>query len=178
MKWVESYLRVEPNDAVAREVCLKLHGNRGNSFSVLGKHRESAEDWARVVELSNPPVPAAYRVRLAIERIASDDLARALVQAEIVPPAPRIIGEDCYNLACIFSRSASAIRNDQSIASDQRAKREAHIANALRWLKAAAEAGFFRDPVIRDHAKKDPDLAILRDRPEFRQLVEPSGAKP
>jgi hypothetical protein len=32
--------------------------------------------------------------------------------------------------------------------------------------------GFFRDHANRDHAQKDPDLEVLRERPEFRQLIE------
>ncbi len=78
LREIEPYLKREPNDAVARDVCLKLHGNRAWAFSALGKHRESASDWTRVVELSPEPVPARYRVPLAVELVQADELARAL----------------------------------------------------------------------------------------------------
>jgi eukaryotic-like serine/threonine-protein kinase len=179
LRRLEQYLRAEPNDSVARETCLKLHGNRGLALSVLGKHRESADEWKRVVEISSEPVPSGHHVRLAIELIAADQPVRALAQAQLVKPTPEISGEDCYNLGCIYSRSAVDCRNDQRVPSDQRANRvESHISSASRWLEAAAKAGFFRDPGIRDHAKQDSDLEILRERPEFRQIIESGGAKP
>jgi hypothetical protein len=49
---------------------------------------------------------------------------------------------------------------------------EAHIADALRWLKEAAKTGFFRDPANRKQARNDNDLAILIERDEFRRLIE------
>ena len=72
---VEPYLRTEPNDAGAREVALKLHGNRGLALGYKEKHRESADDWRRVVELAKEPIPHGYRVRLAIELVSAGDVA-------------------------------------------------------------------------------------------------------
>ncbi len=130
------------------------------------------------MELSSQPVPAEYRIRLAIELIYAGEAARALAQAQLVQPTPNISDEDCYNLACIYSRSATNLRNNQGLPSDQRANLvESHISSSLRWLKAAAETGIFGKPEWQDQAKKDSDLDILRDRPEFRQLIESNGAK-
>ncbi len=179
IKRVEACLQTEPNDASVRRTCLELHGNRGYALLGLGRHQESAKEWTRVVELSDPPVPAEYRIRLAIELVSAGEVGQALAQAQVVQPAPGISGVDCYNLGCLFSLCARAVRKDTGRSPDQRANlAESHIAEAIRWLKAAGEAGFFRDPANRELAKKDSDLEILRDRPEFRQLVEPSTAKP
>ena len=73
------YLRNEPNDAVARQTCAFLHGNKAYGLSGLAKHRESATEWTRVVELSPEPVPLPHRIRLALELHAGDQ-PRALVQ--------------------------------------------------------------------------------------------------
>ncbi len=145
----------------------------------LGSHSESAKEWTRVVELSNQPVPADYRIHLAIELVLAGEIGQALTQARLVQPGPQVSVADCYNLACFYSHCAVAVRKDTGHSPDQRAPLvESHVADAIQWLKAAAKAGFFSDPANRDHAKKDPDLEILRDRPEFRQLVELSGTKP
>jgi len=179
LKQVEPYLRIEPHDVEAREVCLKLHGNRGLALSWLGKHRESADDWTRVVELSTEPVPAGYRVRLAMELVQSGELVRALAQAQLVNATPDIASDDCYNLGCLYALEAAAVRKDPNVSPADRARLVgSHIADAMRWLKSAAVAGFFRDSAMRDHALKDTDLEILRDRPEFRRLIEPPAAKP
>ena len=86
---LEPHLRSDPNDASARQTCLELHGNRGLALSFLGKHRESADDWKRVVELSSEPVPSGYRIRLAVELISSGQLDQALTQAQHVKPSRR-----------------------------------------------------------------------------------------
>ena len=181
---MDARLRIEPNDAGARQTCLKLHGNRGFALAAIGKHRESAGEWKRMVDLSTPPAPDDVQARLAIELLYADDLDAALAQAQLVQPVQSVSTPDRYNLACIFSRAAAAIRNDRGVSANQRAKRSAHISDALRWLKAAADAGFFRVPAQWDGARKDTDLEILRDLPEFRQLLDdhqppaPAGSAP
>ena len=52
---LEPYLRIEPNDWEARDMCLKLHGNRAFALAQLGRHRESMREWTRVVELAASP---------------------------------------------------------------------------------------------------------------------------
>jgi eukaryotic-like serine/threonine-protein kinase len=172
LKWVEPYLRLEPKDAVARDVCLKLHGNRGFALSALGKHRESAAEWARVVELSDQPVVADYRIRLALELAPAGELDRALTEADLVKSASGITAFDCYNLACLYALAAAAVRKDQRLTPDQQETgAKALISDAFRWLKAAAAAGVFDDAARRENAKKDNDLAILRDLPEFQRIL-------
>jgi hypothetical protein len=174
---IESCLRTEPNDANARGIGLSLHGNRGYALSALGRHQESAKEWARVVELSKQPVPPEYRVRLAVELISAGDTGQA--EAQLAQPISGISGNDCYNFACIFSRAAAEVSHDQSVPSNQRARRvEAHISNAFRWLKAAAETGIFGKSERRDQAKKDANLEKIRDRPVFCQIIEAAGSKP
>ena len=176
---LERHLEIEPNDVTARNACLQLYGNRGHALSGLGKHRQSANEWTRVVELSAKPVPANHRIRLALELIYSGDLAGALAQVELIKPATDIAKEDCYNLGCVFARCAEASRDDKQLPPDDRARLvESRITDAMRWLRLAAEAGFFNDPTTRDQARIDPDLVILVQRDEFRQLIAPPETKP
>ncbi len=175
---IEGHLRNEPSDAAAREMCLKLHGNRGYAFMGLEKHAESAVEWARVIELSPQPVPAIYRVRLAIELLKAGETARALTEAQLVKPDPTIGGEDRYDLGCIFARSAASIHADSQLVPQERAGREkAQIKNALSWLKLAADLGLFNDPAFCEQVKKDPDLSILVPLDEFRRIIEASRVK-
>ena len=59
--------RAEPHDEEARELSLKLHGNRAYALAAAGRHREAATEWTKVIELSPQPVPPAYRILLAID---------------------------------------------------------------------------------------------------------------
>jgi tetratricopeptide (TPR) repeat protein len=176
---LEQHLKIEPNDMTARNASLQLRGNRAYALTQLGKHRQSAGDWTRVVELSAQPVPAEYRVRLAVALLHAGEQAAAFTQAQFLKPGKAVDKGDCYDLGCIFARAAEAVRNDKQLSADQRAKLvESHISDALSWLVAASKAGFFRDAANRDQAQSDPDLTILRDNETFRQLVEPPQVKP
>jgi len=96
-----------------------------------------------------------------------------------VQRAKAVTGVDCYNLACLFALCAAAAQNDRSEPAVSRAQAsESLIADALRWLESAGEAGFFHDSAMCDHAKNDPDLALLREREVFRKLIGAAKAKP
>jgi tetratricopeptide (TPR) repeat protein/tRNA A-37 threonylcarbamoyl transferase component Bud32 len=170
---IEAYLRAEPDDREARDLCLKLHGNRAYALGALGRHGEASQDWERVVQLSSLPVPVSYRVRLAIELLLIGETARALDQAKLVNPSSEISGDDRYNLGCLFGLLATNASKDSRAVPEERVRLvESFIGEALVWLKSASSAGFFQKPANCDHARKDPDLAILRDRAEFQKLIE------
>jgi eukaryotic-like serine/threonine-protein kinase len=176
---LEPYCRLEPLDELARELCLKLHGNRAHALAATGRHQEAVGEWRRVVELAPQPVPAGYRVFLAFELVHSGDLDGALSQATLAKASPAISGEDRYNLGCVSALVAAAVRKNTQISPKECARRvDSLIADALHSLEGAAATGFFRDPAIRDWARKDPDLAILASRDEFRKLVAPDLVKP
>ena len=82
-----------------------------------------------------------------------------------------------YNAACVYSLCAAAIKPDPDAltAESRRAgtARQQHIAAALATLREAIAAGW-NDFA---HMQKDPDLAQLRDMPEFKALLPGSNAK-
>ena len=85
---------------------------------------------------------------------------------------PGISAEQQYNLSCVSALCAVAVRSNAKLAPQERARLvEIHSIEALRSLKGAAMTGFFREPANRDWARKDPDLAILAERDEFRTLI-------
>lgn len=77
-----------------------------------------------------------------------------------------------YNYACVFALASVAARADQRVAPAERQRRaDSYARTALTWLKRAADTRFFDDPTHRDQARRDPDLASLRETSEFRKLV-------
>ena len=75
-----------------------------------------------------------------------------------------------YNAACVYSLCAAAIKPESdALTAEQSAARQQHIADALATLREAIAAGF-KDFA---HMQKDPDLAPLRDLPEFKELTKP-----
>ncbi len=175
---LEAYLKREPNDAIARSNCLSLHGNRALALQRIGRHRESAQEWTRVVELADPPGRFPYRVGASLEYFAAGDPESAERIADAITIEPGQPAVDRYNAACVHARLASAVRADPKLAGAARTKKvEARIARALEWLEAARDLGYFRDPANRKDAREDSDLVILRDRPRFQALVAEPAAE-
>ena len=77
--------------------------------------------------------------------------------------------DDLYNLACGHGVLVAALRKASPDTTEDEQWREAkHIAAALATLRQAVAAGYsdFK------HMATDPDLAPLRDLPEFQALIK------
>ena len=173
---IESYVRKEPNDALARDICLKLHGNRGHALEAQGKHKESAADSARVVELASEPAAASYRIVLAVELLQTGDLERAVAEAERAMGTPGLGAGELYNIGCVFSLAAAAANSDKLASREVRgAAQSSHTSRASRALRKAAGGGLFGDPAMRDQARTDADLQFVREHQEFRQIFDGAG---
>jgi hypothetical protein len=170
----EPYLRIEPNDQVARDFCMKLYGNRSHSFGALGKGRESAQDWAKVVELAPEPVPPQYRIMFGLKLLKIGELDRAVSQVDLAKKAAGGSREDLYDLACFYSRAAGSVLRDDRRKKNERLRLfETYVGEGLAALRKAAHSGLFRNTAMRETAQKDSDLEILRSRDEFHGIVSP-----
>jgi hypothetical protein len=107
---------------------------------------------------------------------------------ETTTPLQRFFGRvgDCRGFGAVFSTgrryqkrfALSSSMKTRAMEFEERAGLEkSHFKNALFWLKSAAEAGLFNDPAVCDQARKDPDLAVLVERDEFRGIIGPPGMK-
>lgn len=173
LKVLDRDVKLEPNDTIVVETCLKLHGNRALALGAAGRHGEAAREWTRVIELSSTPVPPDCRLNLAIELIKSGETDRASRQIGLVNRTELVGGLDRYNLGAYFALAADAARKDPKPNSEQRTRLVgANIADALKWMNLASETGLFRDAGMRERIKNDDDVAILKDNPEFRRLTE------
>ena len=76
--------------------------------------------------------------------------------------------DDLYNLACGHGVHVAALRRASPEPNEDEQRREAqHVAAALATLRQSIAAGYsdFK------HMATDPDLAPLRDLPEFKALL-------
>jgi tetratricopeptide (TPR) repeat protein len=175
---IDRYVRGATDFPHARRACLALHGNKALALSGKKDHRGAVKEWERVIELSDQPVPFEHRIHLGFELAESGERARAIGYARGMKASDVASGLDCYNLASLYSVCAALARDDKELSAEQRkALEKSDLDDAMQWLRAAAAAGLFADPAQREHAKADPDLATLRNRKEFGELLESAGAK-
>jgi non-specific serine/threonine protein kinase len=129
-----------------------------NALGALGK-ADALRNWrlrriqALETHLHKVPEDVRARVMLAIDYAASDRLDDALREVNLAVGLRRDDASVLYNAACAYCMLK---RKDE----------------ALSALRKAREAGF-RDS---DWARRDPDLALLHDDPEFDRLYPATGS--
>jgi len=111
-------------------------------------------------------IPAVMDVRLR-HFAKTTDAAGCGATAKMWEELKRSDAGSLYNAACFRAVTAGVIRaGNQS--EDAAKKAAAEAERAMDWLKQAVVAGF--NDVA--HMKQDTDLEALRDRDDFRKLLE------
>jgi tetratricopeptide (TPR) repeat protein len=122
----------------------RFHNNLGLVYSALGRQEDAIAAYQRAIELD--PNDAVSQASFAA---ACRELGREQEYEEHIQRARGLMAnESDYNKACI-----------ESIAGNVEAALE-HLAKALE-----------KHPGQRAWARRDPDLAFIRDDPRFRELV-------
>jgi tetratricopeptide (TPR) repeat protein len=120
------------------------HNNLGNVYRDLGRQEEAIAAYRRAIEL-DPDFALPHGGLAGIYRRLEDEAK----QQHHLTEARRLIDSDDHgNLACL-----------ESIAGN--------VDTALEHLGKALE----KTPGLRALARRDPDLASIRDDPRFRELV-------
>jgi hypothetical protein len=79
-----------------------------------------------------------------------------------------VAGDPLYNLACACALAAAAAKGEPAAA-------DRYAARAVELLTRAHDTGFFKDPAHAGLLRKDPDLAALAGREDFRELCRRVG---
>jgi len=96
-------------------------------------------------------------------------MLEGLENAGRLPVSPKN-QNNLYNAACVYSLAAAAIKPQKDgdpLTAEQSAARQKHVADSLATLREAIAAGY-KDFA---HMQEDPDLAPLRELPEFKALL-------
>ncbi len=161
---LEGVLAKEPKHTIALYYLSYCESWRARALDALGRHAEALQRWDRSIALdtrNDPALRAGKSVALAHAGSvdAAVELADQTAKAEI--PA----AEDVLALARAYALASG-------LASSDAARAEELGARAVRSLERAAKAGYFAAPETIDAAERDPDLAALRERADFRGLLE------
>lgn len=148
------------------DVQMKLtnaYWRRAEVRTKLKNYDEGLKDWDRALE------HAANEDKLAIRLPRAAALARAGKHAEAVKEADAMMvkaksGDALFRFARVYALAATA-------AKDQKALSETYAQQAMKALTAAIEKGYFKSGAEQAMLHDDPDLQVLRDRPEFKKML-------
>jgi tetratricopeptide (TPR) repeat protein/tRNA A-37 threonylcarbamoyl transferase component Bud32 len=178
LRRVEPRLRAEPSDVLALSSASNLHGNRALAFQAQDKRLEAFEEWKRHLECLPTSLPNAYRLSAAITVARAGAFDPALDYTRLIESKGDLDPADWYNIACVHSVIAEVARKDPHLSADQQETRyQAGLSEAFKYLKKAAEAGFFRNVEMRRKAREDEDLRALHKLPEFDAILESGGSR-
>jgi tetratricopeptide (TPR) repeat protein len=128
---------------------------------LVGAHRVRAGLFAGL-DLEAAEVKHGQR---ALSLAHSGKFNDALKEAEALAAQDGLSAEGCYTLARVYALLAQARKKDDAQGRDRYAGR------ALELLRRASQAGYFNDAARRDRLRREPDLAPLRDRADFKELM-------
>jgi tetratricopeptide (TPR) repeat protein len=143
--------------AEARNSPCTSHANRALAYQRLGKYGEAIQDWDRAVALDPKGEQSLLRVRRAESLMKAGRVAEAVAEAGALTKAARRDAVEFWILAGVYAQASGKLAD----------REEEYAARAVELLRQAVRAG------SRDAARlaQDPDLAPLRKRADFKNLL-------
>jgi tetratricopeptide (TPR) repeat protein len=157
-------LAQEPNLLRARGSNLMAHWGRARACAMLGRHDGALADYDKAIELDGKKQPG-LRLERAMTLVHLKEYVRAMAEADALAEAKDAPGNVVYDAACVFALCAGSTK--------EASQAEQQAARAVALLKRAIARGF-KDVA---HLKQDADLAALRARNDFRDLLKELEAK-
>jgi serine/threonine-protein kinase len=152
----------QPKGSEARLHQRNAHWGRADVLTQLGRAAEALPEIDRAVELTDgadrPLLLGSRGVTLA----KAKRFPEALAAVEPLAEPPTAAGGVLYRAACVHALASAAERG---------VKAEAHARRAVELLVRAARGGLFRDAGAVGSLAADEDLAPVRTRTDFQQLL-------
>ncbi len=165
---LEPILAKEKRLVEAREALRDAHAGRARALDRLGRHAEAIADWERALELDAGPNRPVLQLGRAISRAhVRGDHRQAFAEAETL--AKDADGPTLEGLARLCALASVVVHEGQKSA-EAAAIQEQYAARAVELLRQAAGKGH-RDSA---YLKEGTDLAALRQRADFQQLLADS----
>ncbi len=162
----------------ARQLLRDASWSRASVLDRLARHLEALTDWDRALRWDHekrkeiPKSRAQCLIRgslQAVDRFKKGERPQALKDADFLARAKNNNDQALYHCAGVFSL-ASAGEKDGT-------KKEQHARKAIELLRQARDHGLFKNQILVQQLKHDPNLAPLRDRADYQKLVADLGRK-
>jgi len=163
----------EPRLTQARQYLRNNYAGRAEACVKLQRHAEAAANWSEALKLTPGPPGMRNRIRMfrAVALARWGDHAKAAEEAQAVIAKAPGSGQALHNAACVYAQAAAAASRDQALREEKRAAlAEKYGARAVAYLVRAGDAGL-PDSATVEQMQKDPDLAPLREREDYKKLL-------
>jgi tetratricopeptide (TPR) repeat protein len=183
--YLEPIFHDGPHTALLRTKLAEAHAGRGGSLFGLKRYAEA------IAELDRAQALDADKARMQVDTLRR--LAIVLIQQEMVPALSLARAGDHvkatalamelakgrnghpemdYNAACVFAICAGKIKDRDSVAAT------GYATQAIALLRRAQAGGLFKDAKRLGQMEKDHDLDPLRERTDFKKVIEDAKTSP
>jgi len=173
LRRMEGVLEQEPQYRPARVALMKAHGGRAYLYEILGRYPDAVDDWRHVVALYETPRRTFRWSELTLALVRAGRHTQADSELETLAQQPNLAEDTLYNMACAYSLCAKAVRQDETLSSDEQSRLSEHCASqAMTLLTKAHGIAGFKDPSWLQYLKTGEELNALRTRPDFQKLLQ------
>jgi hypothetical protein len=141
------------------------HIGRAQAFDKLKRYAEAISDWESAANLQGNPNRNMFDLRAALSRARGGNHVEAAAAANALAAARNLDGRIFYDLARVFAVCFVAATDDAPL-------REQYALRAVDLLGQAKSKKLFQDRIQLDNFRIDPDLDALRQRDDFKKLME------
>lgn len=147
-----------PQLALAKRFLRNSYQGRATAYYSLQRYAEASEDWDNAIRLSPEAEQPLLRTNRACSLVRTGQVAEAIADIVELTKTSDRNARLGYNLACVYSLASGKIKD----------KKREYAARAMELLHQSVKAGL-KDVA---HMKKDTALDSLRDREDFKKLMQ------
>jgi serine/threonine protein kinase len=177
---LESAHKQEPANSVIQHELGRAYAARADVLVRLNRREESLVNRDRSIELNEDHFRRKERVFRAMTLARLGQSQRATQEAEVLVAEGAIQGwaGTFYDLSTIYALCIPHVAEDKQLFEAERAKlKEQYGRRAVEIMELAEKSGYFAQPEARQDLRTDDDLKSLRERPDFRELLQRVQAK-
>jgi tetratricopeptide (TPR) repeat protein/tRNA A-37 threonylcarbamoyl transferase component Bud32 len=138
----------------------------------LGGYPEAVRAWNRALQLKENRLRVLLQTKRALSLAGTSDYALAIVEAGKLEPEAEKSGWVAYDLAQAYARAAQAARRNPALGEANRTRLVSQYqSTAVRFLRQAAQKGYFKADSARTDFLAERDFKGLRDRADYQELV-------
>jgi serine/threonine-protein kinase len=168
----DALLQKHPRQVEAASCLVHVLAERADVLAGLGREAEALADWDRALQLDNGQFRDLLRLNRAVILAQLGDYGAALAEVETLGDNRLALGASYMAAADVYAMASAAVRKDLQLPETDRNQRAEHYATkAVQLVIKARAAGYFKTERETALLKNHPNLAPLRAREDFKELV-------
>lgn len=148
----------------AKQTLCRSYWGRAEANDQLKQYDASVKDWNQALEHCPSQMKLAFRARRTVSVLAAGRAVEAVAEVAELQKLSGWNAKQLYDFACVYSMASGKIED----------KKAEYANTSVQLLSKAVKAGY-KDTA---NLKADKQLDALREREDFKKLLEDLEAKP